>query len=199
MLAIRNFGHFWNRGLVDWGKPGRGTAGRLLGYYLKTRIPFQVDFRDQIGIYVLFTASRDVVYIGQAGSGDHRLFDRLKLHTRNHLRDRWTNFSWFGLKDVNQTGVLSEHQQPQSNCSGTNSDALDEIEAILLQLFEPRLNKQGPRWKDAAKEYLQYVPWEWEDDKVAPIDPTLLPATNRIDALGEQMKQFEKMLGKRKS
>jgi hypothetical protein len=52
MLAIRNFGHFWNRGLVDWGKPGLGTRGTLQGYVMREREPFVVDFKEQMGIYV---------------------------------------------------------------------------------------------------------------------------------------------------
>jgi len=42
---------------------------------------------------------------------------------------------------------------------------LDEIEAVLIQLFEPRLNKQGPKWGDETVEYLQYVTSEWHDDE----------------------------------
>jgi hypothetical protein len=162
MLAIRNFGHFWSRDLVDWGR--QKVSGQLLGYRLVDRKPAVADFREQIGIYVLFTSQREVVYIGQAGAGDRRLFVRLRDHTTNNLRDRWSNFSWFGLRAINTSNLqLSEHQQPDSRCAGINSDALDEIEAILLQLFEPRLNKQGPRWGDDTREIYQYVKSEWED------------------------------------
>jgi hypothetical protein len=33
--------------------------------------------------------------------------------------------------------------------------ALDEIEAVLMQIVEPRLNKRGPNWKDTI-EYYQF-------------------------------------------
>ena len=183
MLAIRNFGHFWSRQLVDWGAPGRGGAGSILGYRMDQRRPKKVDFRDQIAIYVLFTADREVVYVGQTGSGTQRLFHRLRHHSRAGLRDRWTNFSWLGLRAVNQNGRLSEYQQPNSKCKGPNQNALDEIESVLLQLFEPRLNKQGPRWGDGTAEYLQYVPWEWESDQGRPLEYPESVLADRIDQL----------------
>jgi hypothetical protein len=185
MLAIRNFGHFWSRDLVEWGR--RNVSGELLGYVLYDRKPAMVDFREQIGIYVLFTAQREVVYIGQAGSGDRRLFLRLRDHTNSNLRDRWTHFSWFGLRDVNSTNrELSEHQKPESRCAGTNAIALHEIEAILLQLFEPRLNKRGPNWGNDTAEFYQYVKSEWED--VEPImDPSISKISMKIDELRVQL------------
>jgi hypothetical protein len=181
MLAIRNFGHFWNRDLVDWGR--QRVSGQLLGYRLVDRRPVVVDFREQIGIYVLFTAQREVVYVGQAGAGDRRLFLRLRDHTTNNLRDRWTNFSWFGLREVNSSNLqLSEHQRPDSKCSGSNSEALNEIEAILLQLFEPRLNKQGPRWGDETLEIFQYVKSEWEDAEPV-MDAPIAELSKKLDRI----------------
>jgi hypothetical protein len=189
MLAIRNFGHFWNRELVDWGR--RRVAGQLLGYEMRDRRPAVIDFREQIGIYVLFTLQREVVYIGQAGSGDRRLFLRLRDHTSDDLRDRWTNFSWFGLRAVNSTNLqLSEHQTPDSRCAGTNSDALHEIEAVLLQLFEPRLNKRGPNWGDGTSEFFQYVRSEWED--VVPLmDPAISELSKKIDRIEKQLERWD--------
>ena len=166
MLAIRNFGHFWSREHVNWGSPAWGKRGTLDGYVMRDRKPYVVDFREQMGIYVLFTQSREVVYVGQVGSGDRRLGLRLADHTKNHLRDRWHYFSWFGLKQAKVNGgTLSEQQGPETHSLGTNAEALDEIEAILIQLFEPRLNKQGPRWGSDTEEFLQYIPAEWEKEK----------------------------------
>jgi hypothetical protein len=188
MLAIRNFGHFWNRDLVEWGY--QRVAGSLKGYVIRDRKPVVVDFREQIGIYVLFSNQREVVYIGQVGSGDRRLFLRLRDHTSNNLRDRWTHFSWFGLRAVNTTNLnLSEHQKPDSRCSGTHADALHEIEAVLLQLFEPRLNKRGPDWGDDTFEFFQYVSSEWEKDAEPLMDPSLTEISKKLD-------KIERTLGK---
>jgi hypothetical protein len=157
VFAVANYGHFWRRDRVSFGKPGRGNDGSLKGYFGSLRDPSVVEFKDQIGIYVLFTEAREAIYVGQAGSGVQRLLSRLRVHTRDHLRDRWIYFSWFGLKQHNKDGSLSDKQKADSKFSGTNSDALDELEAVMIQLFEPRLNKQGPKWKD-TQEFKQ-----WDD------------------------------------
>ncbi len=151
MLAIRCFGHFWSKDLVDWGTRGQGGAGRLLGYQLRQGTPSVVDFKEQIAVYTLFSPNREAVYIGQTGSGDQRLILRLRQHSKGNMRDRWTHFSWFGLRSVTQARELSDHQKPETRCVGTNANALDEIEATLLQLFEPRLNKRGPNWGEDTK------------------------------------------------
>lgn len=154
MFAITNYGHFWRRDRVNFGK--KGSRGELWGYHGAIKNELFVDFRDQIGIYVLFSNTREVVYVGQAGSGTNRLLSRLRAHTRDHLRDRWEFFSWFGLRQHNKDGSLSNKQNPDSKFSGSNSDALDELEAVLIQLFEPRLNKQGSKWKDT----LEFRQWD---------------------------------------
>ena len=122
------------------------------------RDPKVVEFKDQIGVYVLYTADREVIYVGQSGAGTQRLLVRLRVHTRDHLRDRWEYFSWFGLRQHKVTDCdLSDKQKPDSKFAGTNSDALDELESVLIQLFEPRLNRQGSKWKD-TQEFRQ-----WDD------------------------------------
>lgn len=190
MLAIKNFGHFWNRKYVNWGRRARDGKGQVLGYTMWERKPWVVDFSEQVAIYVLYTESREVVYIGQTGrrEGD-RLIDRLRAHSKSDLRERWTHFSWFGMKKVNETNqLLSEHQQPNSRCTGTHALALDEIEAILLQLFEPRLNKQGPRWGDSWK-YEQYLPWEWEEVD-PPYDPQFQNIRSQLTSIEQQLNKF---------
>jgi hypothetical protein len=116
----------------------------------------EVNFREQIGIYALFDSDREIVYIGEAGIGNKRLFDRLKDHRTNHLRDRWVYFSWFGLRDYNATtGALWGHDKPETWIrEKRNRDALHETESVLIQLIEPRLNKQGAKWTGTS-EFLQ--------------------------------------------
>ena len=179
-LAVRNFGHFWNRENVIWGTRGKGNQGSLSGYRTVSRVVRVTDFRDQIGIYVLFDEKREVVYIGQTGSGERRLFLRLRDHTRDHLRDRWSYFSWFGFRQVKNGGDLSEAQKPGAKIQGNGSDALDEIESILLQLFEPRLNKQGPRW-GKTEEYLQYVEFDEEIDPMVEVNEKLAEISAKME------------------
>jgi len=107
MLAIENFGRFWRKEKVFWGR-GK-NKGHLKGR-MKRRKSVVVDFRDQIGIYVLFDADRKPLYVGQAGIGNARLFQRLKAHRSDHLGDRWHYFSWFGLRRHNANNKkLSGH------------------------------------------------------------------------------------------
>ncbi len=184
-LAVRNYGHFWSRKLVNWGDRGRNRGGDLLGYVTVNRRPRVTDFREQIGIYVLFGENREVVYVGQTGSGNRKLFLRLRDHTKDHLRDRWENFSWFGFGRVNQNGGLSTAQRPDSVVQARSSAALDEIESVLLQLFEPRLNKQGSRWGN-TQEYLQYVPAEHEASEPS-IDEKLAELTEEVSNLRQSI------------
>ena len=147
-MLIKNYGLFWERKLVFWGRPR--VSGAIMGSMNK-RDSLDVDFRDQKAIYVLHKNDR-IVYIGQTGSGDDGLFSRLRQHTRNHLASRWDQFSWFGLLPVTKCGGLSSKAENQH---ADNCGALDHFEAILLSIVEPPLNKQGPRWGDKVEQYYQ--------------------------------------------
>lgn len=155
MPIIKNYGLRWSRNNVEWGSPGKGNEGKLNGIRASARSSKQVDFRYQMGIYVLYEPNYIPVYIGQAGIGNAKLFARLKTHQNNHLRDRWTHFSWFGFVGVDDNGEL-EPPGDVSNAVGLSfAEALGEIEGILIQVLEPRLNKQGPKWQQTADEYVQ--------------------------------------------
>lgn len=70
--------------------------------------------------------------------------------------NRWQYFTWIGFKDVNADGNLSAQQNVDSGVSGFKySDALNELEGILIEVIEPKLNKQSGRLK-SAREYFQY-------------------------------------------
>ncbi len=72
------------------------------------------------------------------------------------LHNRWKYFSWVGFKDVNVNGTLSAQQSIDSGVSGFKySDALNEIEGILIEIIEPKLNKQAGKLK-SARQYFQY-------------------------------------------
>jgi hypothetical protein len=153
MPIIKNYGLRWLRNKVDWGSPGR--TGRLLGKYSRAKRSDNIDFREQIGVYVLYETGFAPVYIGQAGFGNADLFGRLKSHQNDHLRDRWFYFSWFGFRDIGRNGNLFERQKADARTSLTYLSALDEIEGLLIQVLEPRLNKQGAKWQRTAQEYVQ--------------------------------------------
>jgi hypothetical protein len=154
-IIVRNYGTFWERSLVNFGKKGPGNGGSLLGHSAKGTST--VDFCDQRGIYILYEGSdinlHRVTYIGQTGEGNKRLLSRLRDHTDDHLWNRWNRFSWLGLLDVGKKGKLNHSAKVTVGSVGVDI-TLDQFEASLIQLMEPLLNKQGPKWHGAV-EYFQ--------------------------------------------
>jgi hypothetical protein len=150
-VLIKNYGLFWNRNDVFWGGVGPGNSGTLLGKLFTTDKP--TDFRDQQGIYVLYDDNFRMVYVGQAGSKDNRLFDRLKQHRSDDVADRWTKFSWFGLKWVTKENKLSADK---GGNTAKIPAVLNHLEAILIAAAEPIHNKQGGRFTEECKKYFQY-------------------------------------------
>ena len=154
-LIVRNYGVFWERNRVDFGTKGPGNRGQLLGF--KRGTPTPADLRGQRGIYVLYEGTdinlQRVVYVGQTGAGHQRLLKRLRDHTNDHLWNRWQRFSWAGFLDIGPDfKVLNVSDESVGNI--LFETALDQLEATLIQLLEPLLNKQGPKWH-GAKQYFQ--------------------------------------------
>jgi hypothetical protein len=142
---IKNYGLMWRRDSVFWGK------GRSRGVLEGRRSGKVIDFRDQIGVYVLYDESRRPVYVGQAGQGNARLFNRLRAHRRDALAHRWHYFSWFGLLQINKSGRLSGWDAPQKRVSGTIVSTLNEVEGVLIAATEPAFNKQGAKFRGIAR------------------------------------------------
>ncbi len=186
MLAIEGYGRWWRRDRVFWGTGGKGdNRGHLKGF-AKGRSSVIVDFRDQIGTDVLFNENRDVVYVEQAGIGNKRLFGRLNDHRFDHLRDRWTYFSWFRLRGKNpKSNRLSKHHRPESWLPRRQrKDARHETEAVLMAVVEPPLNKRGPNWTGSIA-YRQYI-----DLRVPPDMQEI------VSALPQQLQRIEKQIAK---
>jgi hypothetical protein len=99
------------------------------------------------------------------------------------LYNRWQFFSWVGFKDVNADGSLSAQQNIDSGVSGFKySDALNEIEGILIEIIEPKLNKQSGRLK-SARQYYQH-----RDERIATTTNVML-----LSELQELRKQVSKI------
>lgn len=182
MPIIKNYGFLWERKFIFRGSGGDGNAGHLRGF---TSGKPDADFRDQIGVYVLYDNHQNIVYVGQAGNGkgNGTLFTRLKSHMSGALWNRWEYFTWIGFRDVNANGSLSSMQNVDSAVSGFRySDALDEVEGILIEVIEPKLNKQSGRLKNAV-EYFQRI-----DDRVANVSMQELQAT--VNDILENVKRF---------
>ena len=160
---ITTMGLFWRADDVFWGR--QKNPGSLLGRSAERLSSDPVDFRDQVGIYVLY-ADYDMVYVGQTGSGDQRLFVRLRQHRTDHLAGRWNRFSWFGTRRVVGKGVLSADKQALHPSLGL---ALDHIEGVLISAAEPPLNRQSGTFGANVAQYIQE-----RDERLGPTDRELL-------------------------
>ena len=166
-MSLKNFGLQWEREAVHWGGT-RGNAGHLtgtgpIGEAKKNQI--DADFRQQIGIYILYNDDK-AVYVGQAGSGGHDLFSRLKQHLTDHLADRWNKFSWFGVRKVNKDGSLSK-SQGDLNRNLKADEILNLLEGLMINVIEPPLNKQGARWGGIDQYYQVTEGWSsWSNKEL---------------------------------
>ncbi|QXX74610.1 GIY-YIG nuclease family protein [Methylovirgula sp. HY1] len=151
-MLIYNYGLFWRKDWIHW---GRGSnAGHLNGMKAGAKTSIPVDFRDQQGVYCLYDESFKLVYVGQAGGkNDQRLFQRLKQHREDAVSERWSRFSWFGIRQVLQSGLLKAEKYTAHPDVG---DVLNHIEAILIAAAEPVQNRQGGKFGDHVEQYLQY-------------------------------------------
>ena len=149
---IRSYGLHWKTENVFWGRPGMGHPGKLLGAASRSLKAHPVNFRVQRGIYALY-ADYELVYVGQTGSGDDRLFKRLKSHRNDHLSERWNRFSWFGTQCVTKANLLSTDT---ASLQQTVEGALNIMEAVAIAVSEPKLNLQRGRWSSATQ-YFQFV------------------------------------------
>jgi hypothetical protein len=149
----------WERDKVDWGRQGRSGSASFNGVMVGNKNR-KVSFLDQMGTYVLYDRFEQPVQIGQSNC----IFKRLRQHRKDHLRNRWASFTWFGFFKVGaNNNLLSDDRTADLKRQITLKDALDELEAILIQVLEPRLNRRGPNWTD-PEEYLQ-VPNNGEQDE----------------------------------
>jgi len=157
-MLIANYGLYWHADNVYWGSPnsrgeliGKGNIdGNLVGRGGRLKC---VNFRDQVGIYALYD-SFHLVYVGQAGGKNNAtLFSRLKSHRSDHLSGRWSRFSWFGINPVIMTPGNDAVLQ-KADFSGealTTQTVINFLEAIVIEVADGLLNKQGGRLSNAKK------------------------------------------------
>jgi hypothetical protein len=158
MSFIKNFGLYWERERIKWGKKGKGNQGSLMGYRA-TGDEDGVEFRQQAGIYVLYEgkdiATSRPIYVGQVGRrANDSLLGRLKDQAfRSHLWNRWSLFSWFGMFEVGEANTLV-HVKIDKSAKLPLPGIIDHLEGALITLLEPPLNKRGANW-GGATQYFQ--------------------------------------------
>lgn len=150
---IQNYGLFWRWDFISQGSRGRRgrkrtspeTRGRIWG--TKRGSKKWTDFADQRGVYALY-AGFEFVYAGQI---DRRgLLRRLKEHRDDDLAERWDKFSFFGTRRV-----LKDHKLGKVNIAShpSVSTALNQLEAMLIQVSAPSLNNSRGKWSGATRYY----------------------------------------------
>jgi hypothetical protein len=79
-------------------------------------------------------------------------------------------------------GTLSDVADVKSRVSGfTYSEALDQVEAILIETLEPPLNKQAGQLKD-AREYTQFLDPRMREVSNTELLDKILEIQQKIDA-----------------
>ena len=183
MSIIKNYGFLWERKNIFRGTGGSGNTGHLEG---KANGKPKADFREQIGVYVLYDKNQNIVYVGQAGNGNATLFSRLKNHMDGALWNRWEYFTWVGFRGVTKSGVLDDRQKVESSISGYKySDALNEIEGILIEVIEPKLNKQSGRLQKAV-EYFQVL-----DERISSV--SIYDLQNELDQISSKLDKISQI------
>ena len=162
---IKNRGLHWKAQLVDWGKPSiNAKAGKILGHKVRAKRGGTVNFWEQQGVYALYDGW-ELVYVGQA-LGKGGIGKRLKHHRSDELAERWDRFSWFGLRQVTAGRKLLKLGKRRA---GSTEEILNQLEALLIDVAEPKLNGQRGTWnKDSGVE--RYVQVEANPLPVPPGD-----------------------------
>ena len=144
------YGYRWKRDWVEWNEGlGRGRPKKEdsveKALWGKKAPGMAVNFAEQVGVYLLHNGDR-TVYVGRITGGKNAkrgLYDRLREHTRDSLKDDWNTFSWFGLLE-NKDGTLSNNHVPPKK--GKDEELLQliaTIEAVIINGIRPRGNSRG--------------------------------------------------------
>jgi hypothetical protein len=115
------YGVYWQRDKIEWKSPN------LIGY--KQYNSTEINFNNQIGVYLLYDKDDKVVYVGYSMDA---IISRLKDHTMDDKANEWCKFSWFGF-------------HPQDNKLLTTKNIVLLLEAILIKSIKPKFNSQEGR------------------------------------------------------
>jgi hypothetical protein len=174
---FHNYGIFWKKGDFDDVKAVKGRRPRkkeksstqFWGQNI-TGKRIIVDLKNQIGVYILFDKNKHVIYAGLAGRGKSSIYSRLYSHFKNDIDDRIEFYSWFGLKEHNETSyeyrifttkqkkesspvkIFHLNKGPKAESFGIDKNTLiQHLEALLIEVLEPSRNKRGADWKKAER------------------------------------------------
>ena len=146
--GIANYGIYWDRDKVNWWPRTDGI--QLLGKTWVIEEEFDendstgsVDFSRQSGVYLLHLG-QEVMYVGHTVSNSRGggLFSRLRSHHNDRTKfPLWDRFSWFGFRPV-EDGEL-KYVPIGRNRPVPMRIVVRMVEAVLIEAFRPKLNRQG--------------------------------------------------------
>ncbi|MGH7039332.1 MAG: GIY-YIG nuclease family protein [Stellaceae bacterium] len=157
-MIIRSYGLFWRVDEIEW-NPGQGNGKkfRLLGRKGIRRPGLQIaDFRDQIGIYILY-GNLGAHYVGLTRK--QTFGKRLNQHQKDDHKGKWDRFSWFGFRtlltrtDENGFRILKKFPQ---KIPVDSFKVIGDLEALLIKAMDLK-NIQNMRFAKAD---------EWEQIKL---------------------------------
>lgn len=156
-MLIHNYGLFWKECDGDW------DGGTMWGIY-EDGAASETDFASQRGIYILYDPQFKPVYVGQAAKGDLCLFNRIAAHRFDHLRERWTHFSWFGTCPLIKSKPGSDERVVNTGASVSTDlpSTVNHLEAVLIAAMEPPLNLQRGRFGSKVYKYAQIALSDFE-------------------------------------
>lgn len=138
---ITSYGRFWDRNLYI------ENSCELFGRNLGQPKAQPVNFSKFEGIYLLHKGYQ-VVYVGQSKELTKRLYE----HTIDDKRNRWDNFSWFSIRDIEN----DDADEIKKSIDGAS--ILDTLEALLIETIGPERNRKlGNSFADKEFEQIKSV------------------------------------------
>ena len=183
-MFIKNYGLFWKRDDVWWGKRGNKQKGEFKGKKNNTENSRIVDFKNQIGFYVLYNIedNRSILDVRDV---HHAVNNRDSYDTPYNGNDRLVYCGYSGKKEAQERALfhrIKQHQQPHRSLyrrwnqfswfgignlgdddifpqiDANNPDIrpkfLKQIEAVIIATSRPIENIESGSFKP-AKRYLQ--------------------------------------------
>ena len=166
---IKAYGRHWKRELVDWRNSGLYGVFQRKSKSANKAKKIQTNCWRQRGIYVLYEGYRPV-YVGQVSTktdSNRNIGTRLNEHRKDHFRDRWDRFSWYGICTILVDGTVKDATANQTEKSAR---VINDLEAIAIFISDPPYNK-----RDGSLDAIRVEQEGYDDAPLAELsDRTLL-------------------------
>ena len=130
LSLVTSYGLKWDRVKTKW--------PHLLGERRAGRKKLTADFRNQMGLYILYQDD-DPQYVGIAD----RLGERIGAHRGDHLSKKWNRFSWFGSKFLLTGADSVDFDEPRGAIGVRQKRMWHDFEAVIFHAFRFRIAPAG--------------------------------------------------------